>query len=274
MAAERAIVRGSQQSAAREVREAAAAVEAARVLAEHPAQPLPQALVQTDALAQLADRSRSFGSQSCSARAATAHHVTVQDIGERLSIGLDIEVDGRMSLFAVLGLASKFEVAIRAELGADTEVETHIEPLEVPHLVGEDAPPAVASEISATITSLAATIGTIRNVHDVRVRQTPAGLVVNYHCHADPALDIQASMTRSIFLNARCAAHTRTSSVSLPCRARLIQTSFWKTRDYPSFLIVYHNSKRGLAAFIRRSRRASRHPCRTTVPRASGPRQW
>lgn len=51
--AERAIVRGSQQSAAREAREAAAAVEAARAVAEHPAQPLPQALVQTDALAQL-----------------------------------------------------------------------------------------------------------------------------------------------------------------------------------------------------------------------------
>ncbi len=51
--ADRAIVRGSQQSAARETREAAAAVEAARVLAEHPAQPLPQAVVQTDSLAQL-----------------------------------------------------------------------------------------------------------------------------------------------------------------------------------------------------------------------------
>lgn len=53
LTAERAIVRGSQQSAAREAREAAAAVEAARVLAEHPAQPLPQALIQTDALAKL-----------------------------------------------------------------------------------------------------------------------------------------------------------------------------------------------------------------------------
>ncbi|OYZ88873.1 MAG: hypothetical protein B7X99_20655, partial [Rhizobiales bacterium 17-65-6] len=53
LTAERAIVRGSQQAAAREAREAAAAVEAARVLAEHPAQPLPQTLIQTDALAQL-----------------------------------------------------------------------------------------------------------------------------------------------------------------------------------------------------------------------------
>ncbi|ABE65107.1 conserved hypothetical protein (plasmid) [Nitrobacter hamburgensis X14] len=51
--AERAIVAGSQQSAAREAREAAAAVEAARAIAEHPAQPLPTSLVQTDALTKL-----------------------------------------------------------------------------------------------------------------------------------------------------------------------------------------------------------------------------
>jgi type IV secretory pathway VirD2 relaxase len=51
--AERAIVVGSQQSAAREAREAAAAVEAARAIAEHPARPLPTSLIQTDALAKL-----------------------------------------------------------------------------------------------------------------------------------------------------------------------------------------------------------------------------
>jgi len=51
--AERAIVVGSQQSAAREAREAAAAVEAARAIAEHPAQPLPTSLIKNDALAKL-----------------------------------------------------------------------------------------------------------------------------------------------------------------------------------------------------------------------------
>jgi type IV secretory pathway VirD2 relaxase len=51
--AERAIVAGSQQSAAREAREAAAAADAARIIAEHPGQTIPNALVQTDALAKL-----------------------------------------------------------------------------------------------------------------------------------------------------------------------------------------------------------------------------
>ncbi len=53
LVSERAIVAGTQQAAAREAREAAAAVEAARALAEAPGQPLPGALIQTDALAKL-----------------------------------------------------------------------------------------------------------------------------------------------------------------------------------------------------------------------------
>ena len=51
--ADRAIVAGSQQSAAREEHESGAAARAERLIAEHPAQPLPQALVQIDALAKL-----------------------------------------------------------------------------------------------------------------------------------------------------------------------------------------------------------------------------
>lgn len=51
--AERFMVAGSQQSAADEAREAAAAVEAARTITEHPAQPLPTSLIQTDALSKL-----------------------------------------------------------------------------------------------------------------------------------------------------------------------------------------------------------------------------
>ncbi|MBD3849630.1 hypothetical protein IED13_28400, partial [Bosea sp. SSUT16] len=43
----------AQQSAAREAREAAAAAEAARSIAEHPARIVPESLIQTDALAKL-----------------------------------------------------------------------------------------------------------------------------------------------------------------------------------------------------------------------------
>jgi divalent metal cation (Fe/Co/Zn/Cd) transporter len=39
---------------------------------------------------------------------------------------------------------------------------------------------------------LVAPNGPIRDVHSVRVRETPAGLVVNFHCRADPLLSIDA----------------------------------------------------------------------------------
>ena len=47
----------------------------------------------------------------------------------RLSVSLDVEVDGRMSLGAAHGLASKLEGAIIEEFGDTLEIDTYIEPL-------------------------------------------------------------------------------------------------------------------------------------------------
>ena len=70
-------------------------------------------------------------------RALAVHHVTVHDLNDRLAISLDLEVDGKLSLRAAHDLADGLESAIAAELGADVEVETHIEPLQP-----QEAPPA------------------------------------------------------------------------------------------------------------------------------------
>lgn len=50
---DRAVASAARETANREQREAAAAIEAARVIADHPAQPISQNLVETDALAKL-----------------------------------------------------------------------------------------------------------------------------------------------------------------------------------------------------------------------------
>ena len=76
----------------------------------------------------------------------------------------------------------------RKELGPDIEVETHIEPLEPRELPGRDAPEDIRSAIAAALAKSAA--GGIVEVHNVRVRETPAGLIVNYHCRADPKLSV------------------------------------------------------------------------------------
>jgi len=125
-------------------------------------------------------------------RGCAVHHVTVHQLANRLSVSLDLEVDGVLSLGEAHEIASELESAIRAELGSNVEVETHIEPMQMDGLKGADAPAALQEEIAALLQNVAKKDDVVRDVHSVRVRETPRGLVVNFHCYADPKLSIDA----------------------------------------------------------------------------------
>ncbi|HRK19576.1 MAG TPA: cation diffusion facilitator family transporter [Hyphomicrobiaceae bacterium] len=118
------------------------------------------------------------------------HHITVQHIGDRLAVSLDLEIDGRMSLAEGHRIADELENALAEELGPDVEIETHIEPLEVSGLTGRDVEETKRVEIEAALHKRAAETGIVSDIHDVRARMTEHGIVVNYHCHVDPALPI------------------------------------------------------------------------------------
>jgi divalent metal cation (Fe/Co/Zn/Cd) transporter len=120
------------------------------------------------------------------------HHVAVQTIAGRLSVSVDLEVDGALPLAAAHDVASRLEEAIRHELGPEVEVETHIEPLPADLLAGRDAAPARIAEVRELLSSLAMELPALGEVHDVRVRETTAGEIVNFHCHVDPALSVSA----------------------------------------------------------------------------------
>jgi divalent metal cation (Fe/Co/Zn/Cd) transporter len=87
-------------------------------------------------------------------------------------------------------IASVLETAVRNELGPDVEVETHIEPLQPSPIAGHDADARRTEEVGAALAEIAVALGTIRDVHDVRVRDTSQGEIVNFHCHADPSLTV------------------------------------------------------------------------------------
>jgi cation diffusion facilitator family transporter len=120
------------------------------------------------------------------------HHVSVQAIAGRLSVSADLEVEGAQPLAAAHDVASRLEDAIAHELGPDVEVETHIEPLPADVLAGRDATAARLGEVSEALSALAAEIPDIGEVHDVRVRETSDGEIVNFHCRVDPALSVSA----------------------------------------------------------------------------------
>jgi cation diffusion facilitator family transporter len=119
------------------------------------------------------------------------HHVTVHDIGGRRSVSLDLEVDRKLGLGEAHDVASDLEAALREELGADVEVETHIEPLEPADQPGRDAPRARITEVRDALTAIAEKIDFVGEIHDVRVRETDDGEVVNFHCQVDSALSVE-----------------------------------------------------------------------------------
>ncbi|MGL4810438.1 MAG: cation-efflux pump [Beijerinckiaceae bacterium] len=118
------------------------------------------------------------------------HHVTIQHVGERLSVSFDVEVDGRLSMGAAHRKASQMEEAIRAEIGGDVEVESHIEPLEIRHWSGENAQGEIMQQVTTLLIAEAAATQDVVDIHNVRVRDTGGGLIVNYHCRVDPKTDV------------------------------------------------------------------------------------
>ena len=123
-------------------------------------------------------------------RALAVHHVTVQSIGGRMSVSLDLEVDGRLPLARAHEIADGLEQAVREELGPEVEVETHIEPLEPNDQAGRDAPAARIAAVRDALVDIAAKVEFVGEIHDVRVRESEGGEIVNFHCYVDSALEV------------------------------------------------------------------------------------
>jgi cation diffusion facilitator family transporter len=123
-------------------------------------------------------------------RALAVHHVTAHHIEGRLSVSLDLEVDAALTLGAAHDIATSLEHALRDELGPDVEIETHIEPLQPHDVPGRDAPPERVAEIEQALSMSSHGIGFLGAIHDVRVRQTDEGEIVNFHCQVEPSLSV------------------------------------------------------------------------------------
>jgi len=98
-----------------------------------------------------------------------------------------------MSLREAHEVATQLENAIEDELGADIEVETHIEPLETRELPGRDADPELTRRLWDALARQAAKDGGLREVHDVRLRAADGGYFGIFHCRVDPETTVETA---------------------------------------------------------------------------------
>lgn len=126
------------------------------------------------------------------ARGLAVHHLLVQQLGEKLAVSFDFEVDGKTSLAVAHEQATALEADIRAGLGGNVEVESHIEPQPMTLLSGREASAKVQGQITLTLAKLAKQEKALKDLHNIRVRQTEAGLFVHYHCRFSPEMNVES----------------------------------------------------------------------------------
>ncbi len=120
------------------------------------------------------------------------HHIIVQHVEGRTCISLDMEVEASWPLSRAHDMATRLEAEIRDEFGPGSEVETHVEPLDMQEAMVEDADAGTVLAIAGLLQDGARHEPRLHDIHNVRVRRSAAGLIVNFHCRADGALDIAA----------------------------------------------------------------------------------
>jgi len=143
------------------------------------------------------------------------HHVAVHHVDGRLSLTLDLEVDGKMSVGDAHSVASDLERALRAEVGADVEVETHIEPLETRELAGHAAAPEDARRFEDILSRLAAHDGRLGHIHHVRLRVIEDRGYGIFHCRIAPTASVSEA-------HVAVDALERATRAEMPELARLV----------------------------------------------------
>jgi cation diffusion facilitator family transporter len=119
------------------------------------------------------------------------HHVLVQNLDGKLSVSYDLEMDGKMTLARAHETATQLEDTVRAALGDNVEVETHIEPLPPEIIMGQDADAASLAEIESQLLKLANIGRMVEEIHNVRLRQAASGDFVYYHCRFSPETSVR-----------------------------------------------------------------------------------
>jgi cation diffusion facilitator family transporter len=120
------------------------------------------------------------------------HHVTIQRVGERAAVSLDLEVDGEMTLGDAHDVASGLEREIQADFEGAVEVDTHIEPLDGRELEGEDADSGLTAQLEACLSRRALESRLLRDVHHVRMRRSGEVYYGVFHCRADRGASVEA----------------------------------------------------------------------------------
>ncbi|CAK0757831.1 ferrous-iron efflux pump FieF [Azospirillaceae bacterium] len=110
------------------------------------------------------------------------HDVGVLKFGDRYQVSYDLEVDEDSTIGEAHKVATNLEKAIRAKLGAEVSVDTHIDPRRMRVLTGDPIDAQQTAEIIKKIRELAQSLRSPIEVHNIKVRGEAGGVYLSCHC--------------------------------------------------------------------------------------------
>lgn len=139
---------------------------------------------------------------------AARHGAEIHDLGIHLldgkpHVGFDVEVEDTLDVEAAHAFVSGVEAAIRAELGDEVAVVTHIDPRSPALLDGVRVPPEEEIRLSAEIAAIVCKVGLVQGVHAITVRRVGGDYHLSLHCLFAPRTPVRAAHDATVEVERR-----------------------------------------------------------------------
>ncbi|MFN3076163.1 MAG: cation diffusion facilitator family transporter [Alphaproteobacteria bacterium] len=123
----------------------------------------------------------------------SVNNIDVHDVDGARHVEFEIDVDDRMTITEAHDLATQLERAIRADVGADVLVTTHIEPRTVRVVKGSPVDEEMQTRIESMVHDIAVTVPTVIGVHHIQAHSASDGVVLHFHCLFEGAMPVRAT---------------------------------------------------------------------------------
>ncbi len=118
------------------------------------------------------------------------HHVVVDILNDKKFIDYDLEVLHTLTVKDAHEKATEFEALVKAELGDDVEINTHIDPSIDESSKSEEVSDSEMKKIEEQIQEGMKHLPKLENAHNILTRKTEGKIAVVVHCYADPEMTI------------------------------------------------------------------------------------
>jgi cation diffusion facilitator family transporter len=121
----------------------------------------------------------------------SVHGVVVDNLDGKKYISFDLELPGNLTVLEAHKVASHLEKEIKSEIGADVEINSHIDPYVFKETMSSKLSDQEITAFKKIIIELAARLEIIKGVHNILIRKIDGKIFITLHCYAEAEKTIE-----------------------------------------------------------------------------------